>query len=173
MSFNPTHIVVHLSASTWGTVADVRAWHKARGFSDIGYHLLITNGFLGSELEYDASVDGKVWTGRSERIEGAHCRAAGMNSKALGICCIGNPGWTPEGPEYLKAGRFGRTVVRPYMTVKQHAALVEQLAQWCDHYDIPVSNISQHSDHDGGKPLCASLNITILRKQVTARLRER
>ena len=37
-------IIIHCSATAEGrnfTVEDVRRWHKARGFVDVGYHYLV------------------------------------------------------------------------------------------------------------------------------------
>ena len=73
-----THIVVHYSATPRGqhhTVEDIRRWHKARGFSDIGYH-------------YVVYLDGSVHKGRQpETRQGAHVK--GHNKNTIGICWIG------------------------------------------------------------------------------------
>jgi N-acetyl-anhydromuramyl-L-alanine amidase AmpD len=75
---NITHIVMHYSATYHDqnvTPADIRKWHLARGFSDIGYHYIITE-------------DGTVHPGRTpETRVGAHVR--GMNSGKIGICLTG------------------------------------------------------------------------------------
>ncbi|GAY30706.1 N-acetylmuramoyl-L-alanine amidase [Prevotella sp. MGM2] len=76
-------IIVHCSATPEGkdfTVADIRAWHLQRGFSDIGYHYVIYR-------------DGSVHKGRDINISGAHC--TGHNSISIGICYIG--GQTADG----------------------------------------------------------------------------
>jgi hypothetical protein len=177
----PKAIVLHVSASDFGDAATITDWHRERGWKTVGYHRVILNGFR-RRGTYNPEVDGLVENGRSENVVGAHC--LGMNGIALGICCIGNPGWTPKGPAYLTSGNtlLGRVVNRDYMTRKQHTALVEELARLCRTYDIDpmgtlvhngkkVHTISQHSDHDSRKPLCASINLTILRKQVAARLK--
>ena len=72
-----TEIIVHCTATPAGretTVADVRRWHKARGFTDIGYHYLIY-------------LDGSVHEGRSIEKVGAHC--LGHNSHSIGVCYVG------------------------------------------------------------------------------------
>lgn len=48
---------------------------SGRGFSDIGYHFVITK-------------DGVVHTGRSVAYQGAHCY--GQNHDSIGICMTGN-----------------------------------------------------------------------------------
>lgn len=72
-----TEIIVHCSDTPEGrdyTVADIRRWHLARGFRDIGYHYVIYR-------------DGSVHTGRAEGTIGAHC--TGHNAVSIGICYIG------------------------------------------------------------------------------------
>lgn len=70
-------IFVHCSAtkpSMYVDAAVIRSWHKAKGYQDIGYNLVILrNGF--------AEV------GRSLEDVGAH--VAGYNLESLGICLIG------------------------------------------------------------------------------------
>lgn len=79
-TYNPRNIkeiIVHCSATPEGkdfTVADIKRWHLARGFSDIGYHYVIYR-------------DGSIHVGRSENISGAHC--TGHNTISIGICYIG------------------------------------------------------------------------------------
>lgn len=70
-------IIVHCSATKEGqdfTVADIKKWHLARGFSDIGYHYIIYR-------------DGSIHTGRNVNISGAHCE--GHNLHSIGVCYIG------------------------------------------------------------------------------------
>jgi len=72
-----TLLVYHCSASKPSskvTVEDIRAWHKARGFRDIGYHFIV-------------DLDGTIHKGRDIEQAGAH--AAGYNEISIGICYIG------------------------------------------------------------------------------------
>lgn len=84
---NINEIIVHCSATAEGkdfTTAQIRQWHLARGFSDIGYHWVIYR-------------DGSVHPGRDESKIGAHC--TGHNSYSIGICYIGgcaSDGKTPK-----------------------------------------------------------------------------
>ena len=76
-------IIIHCSATPEGkdfTVDDIRRWHLARKFADIGYHYVIYR-------------DGSVHKGRAENIAGAHC--LGHNAHSIGICYIG--GCTADG----------------------------------------------------------------------------
>jgi len=82
------YIVVHCSATKEDQdfdVADIRRWHRQRGFMDIGYHYVIKR-------------DGEQQTGRPHDVPGAHAR--GFNHVSIGICLIGgveSDGKTPEG----------------------------------------------------------------------------
>lgn len=80
-------IIIHCSATPEGrdfTVEQIRQWHLARGFSDIGYHYVIYR-------------DGSVHAGRPEAKVGAH--TLGRNAHSIGICYIGGcaaDGKTPK-----------------------------------------------------------------------------
>ena len=71
-----TEIIIHCSATPEGkdfTVDDIRRWHLARKFADIGYHYVIYR-------------DGSVHKGRAENIAGAHC--LGLNARKAVICLV-------------------------------------------------------------------------------------
>ena len=84
---NINEIIVHCSATAEGkdfTTAQIKQWHLARGFSDIGYHWVIYR-------------DGSIHPGRDESKIGAHC--SGHNSYSIGVCYIGgcaSDGRTPK-----------------------------------------------------------------------------
>lgn len=71
-------IIVHCSATREGQNVDVdtiRRWHVIeRGWSDIGYHFVIT-------------LNGEVKEGRPLERSGAHCK--GYNKSSIGICYVG------------------------------------------------------------------------------------
>ena len=72
-----TKIIVHCADSPEGRddkAADIRRWHKARGFNDIGYH-------------YVVDLDGTIEPGRDVTIAGAH--TTGHNADSIGVCYIG------------------------------------------------------------------------------------
>ena len=72
-----TKIIVHCADTPEGRddkAADIRRWHKARGFNDIGYH-------------YVVDLDGAIEPGRDVTIAGAH--TTGHNSDSIGVCYIG------------------------------------------------------------------------------------
>ena len=70
-------IIVHCTATAEGkdyTVADIRGWHKARGWSDIGYHYVVYR-------------DGRVMLGRPVGQVGSH--VAGHNTGTIGVSYVG------------------------------------------------------------------------------------
>lgn len=70
-------IVVHCTATPAGrhvSVADVDAWHRARGFNEIGYHYLVY-------------LDGSVHPGRAVEKAGAH--ALNYNRNSIGVAYAG------------------------------------------------------------------------------------
>lgn len=70
-------IIVHSTATPAGrdvTVDEIRAWHRARGFSDIGYHFIVYR-------------DGSVMPGRPIARPGAHC--LNHNANTIGVCYVG------------------------------------------------------------------------------------
>ena len=73
-------IIVHCAdtpANRFHDAADLRKWHKHRGFSDIGYHYVVL-------------LDGTIQKGREDKVTGAHCK--GHNSTSIGVCYIGGKG---------------------------------------------------------------------------------
>lgn len=80
----PWRITIHCSATKNGqfvSAAEIRKWHLAKGWSDIGYHLVI-------------DVDGTVENGRGLNIQGAHVE--GENEGNIGICMIGTDRFDPR-----------------------------------------------------------------------------
>lgn len=176
-------IVVHCSASVFGDAREINSWHEERGWSEIGYHKVILNGWRKPELRggsYDVSLDGKIEQGREDWKVGAQCLAGGMNEVSLGVCLIGYPGKKVAGATSIVAGRG---VVEAYVTERQWESLIDALARLCRRYKLdPLGSfehrdrrpfvLSQHSDHDRGKPFCASLNMDVVRVRVADRMRE-
>jgi len=68
-------IIFHHSLSDAGDVKEIREWHKKKGFSDIGYHYVITR-------------SGIILDGRELGTVGAH--ALHRNADSIGVCMIGN-----------------------------------------------------------------------------------
>ena len=83
---NLSEIIVHCTATrpdwwsgktTIQKVAEVRRWHKDRGWRDVGYHFLIDR-------------DGTVLEGRPVEQVGAHTK--GRNKRSIGISLFGGHG---------------------------------------------------------------------------------
>lgn len=73
-------IVVHCSATRTKQdvgAAEMRAWHIAQGWNDIGYHYVIRR-------------DGRIEKGRPEEVVGSH--AKGFNSRSIGVVLVGGLG---------------------------------------------------------------------------------
>jgi len=70
-------IIIHCAATKPSMdigVAEIRRWHKARGFTDVGYHYIVRR-------------NGNIEEGRRLDAVGAHAR--GYNDRSIGICCVG------------------------------------------------------------------------------------
>ena len=95
-------IVVHHSASLWGTVEEIRKWHLEKGWRDIGYNLVIYNGYTEYKGKYHPELDGRLFVGRGLDLDmyispkeiGAH--TLGYNRTSFGICHIGKAEPTPK-----------------------------------------------------------------------------
>lgn len=125
-------IIIHCSATPEGkhfTAADIRRWHKAQGWSDIGYHYVIL-------------LDGTVQKGRPISQPGAHCK--GMNARSIGICYIG--GLSADG----KTPKDTRTTAQK---AAMHA-LVERLAA---QYGLTADQIHGHNEF--AAKACPSFNV--------------
>ena len=70
-------IILHCSSTKEGlnfNINDIRRWHKAQGWKDVGYHFVIC-------------LDGTIEQGRALEEIGSHC--TGHNAHSIGICYIG------------------------------------------------------------------------------------
>ena len=79
----PRRIVIHCSATPNGRdvhVEEIRRWHLAKGWSDIGYHGVI-------------AIDGGFSQGRPDDRIGAHVE--GHNDGSLGVCLVGTDRFSP------------------------------------------------------------------------------
>lgn len=80
-------IVIHHSASpgrVWNSkgqrkicVEDIKRWHIAQKFGDIGYHFII-------------DAEGLIYPGKNIEKMGAHCRPNKRNHTSIGLCIVGN-----------------------------------------------------------------------------------
>jgi LysM repeat protein len=125
------YIILHHTATGKGNARTIHRSHWQRGFwNGLGYHFLIDNGTLGKG-------DGQIeMSPRWIRQQcGAHCKAGGMNDKAIGISLVGNFDYEKPTPNQLQSLAFLLSVLRNY-------------------YRIPSSNIIAHRDVPGAKTKC-------------------
>lgn len=153
-------IVLHCSDSSFGNAALIAKWHclppkqviqngktyKGRGWTGIGYHYVILNGWIAPNI-YNSRFNGHIETGRpldddpvvKESEIGAHVK--GYNTKSVGVCLIGNTGQFTQ--DQLNA------------SLRLVSELEDQFS------DI---ELFQHSDLDSKKPFCAGLDMELWRR---------
>ena len=131
--FKPKKVIIHCTDSTWGSVAEITKWHKARGFKTIGYHYVILNGKKLNN-KFNPMDDGIVQGGRSLAEKGAHSK--GQNHDSIGIALVG-------------VDEF---------TVNQLFALRHLLSGLMETYNIPLNKIYPHSRFNS-KKTCPNFNV--------------
>lgn len=106
-------IVIHHSATTWGSAADFDRIHRARGWDELGYHFVIGNGMNSGDGEVEV---GSRWTSQKH---GAHCKVADhpeYNDVGVGICLVGDFSQSPPTEAQMRSlaalvrflmGRYG------------------------------------------------------------------
>lgn len=110
------YIAVHCSATKPTQdigVDDIRRWHKAQGWKDVGYHYVIRR-------------DGTLEDGRPESVAGAH--VSGFNSNSIGVCLVGGinvqgkaeNNFTPEQWDTLKLLLRHLRAKYPAATIQGH-----------------------------------------------------
>ncbi len=125
------YIIIHHTGTEIGKAFSIHESHYRRGFiNGLGYHFLIDNGTLGKG-------DGQIeisprWI---KQEDGAHCKAGGMNSVAIGVALVGN---------------FNET--QP--TKAQLDSLITLVKYLMEYYRIPYSNIMGHRDVPGANTDC-------------------
>lgn len=124
------YIIIHHSATDEGDSLSFDKAHLRRGWDGVGYHFVINNGSKGKG-------DGQIevsprWL--NQKL-GSHCRASSMNTKAIGICLVGN--FNEEKP-----------------TAKQMDSLIYLVNRLRKHYKISFSRILGHGQVPGAKTDC-------------------
>lgn len=138
------YLIVHCSDSSFGDASVINDWHLQNGWSGIGYHFVILNGYR-SKYDKDDS-NGLIEEGRDLEKSGAHC--IGYNDNSIGICLIGEKTFTYE----------------------QLVSLVGLLYEYMDKYNIPVANILGHYETEkaNGKT-CPNFNMNKIREILSKR----
>lgn len=130
-------LIIHCSATRPDLdigAAQIRAMHRDKGWSDIGYHYVIRRDGrveLGRDLDKDGDIDEET---------GAH--AFGWNAESIGICLIGG------------ADAQGRGQAN--FTREQMVALAAFLAAKREQY--PAARVMGHRD-TGAKKDCPSFDV--------------
>ena len=125
-------IIVHCTATPEGrnmTVEQIRADHKKKGWSDIGYHYVI-------------DTQGKRFTGRDVDLIGAHCAAGGHNTYSIGVAYVGGLENKPNTP-------YSQLKAKDTRNLRQRAALLKLLTELKVLY--PQAIIVGHHDYDKSK----------------------
>ncbi len=126
------YIIIHHSATDYGSAQEFNKVHLKKGWQGVGYHFIIDNGTCGK-------ADGQIETTHRwiNQMDGAHCKADGMNEKGIGVCLVGN---------------FSKRGVS--VSQKQMNSLVYLVRTMRDYYDIPNRNIMGHGQVPGAKTEC-------------------
>jgi len=124
------HIIIHHSATDRGNSLEFNKAHIRRGWKGIGYHFTIDNGTCGKD-------DGQIevsprWI---KQLDGAHCKAGGMNRNAIGVCLVGN-------------------FTKDSVSSKQMASLIYLTNKLRGYYKIPLANIKGHGQVPGAQTEC-------------------
>ncbi|MBF0595454.1 MAG: N-acetylmuramoyl-L-alanine amidase [Candidatus Omnitrophica bacterium] len=124
------YIIIHHSATEADNAQSLFEMHQRRGWDSTGYDFIIDNGTKGTTAGHaDATPR---WINQKD---GAHCKAADMNTKAIGICLVGN---------------FSKEKV-PYNQLKPLVHLVRYLMKY---YHIPAKNVMGHGQVPGAATEC-------------------
>lgn len=113
-------IIVHCTATPEGrvvNVAEINAWHRARGWSGIGYHRVV-------------GLNGERWAGRPLEAVGAHCE--GRNARTIGLVYVGG------------LAKDGRTA-KDTRTGAQKVSLLAELIELRGRFDI--KKVSGHNEY--------------------------
>jgi len=138
------YIIIHHSATESGSSLQFHEHHLRKGWEHgVGYHFVIDNGASNKQ-------DGQIETTPRwlKQQDGAHCKADDMNTKAVGICLVGNFNY-----EQVSAAQMKSLIL-----------LVNTLKRY---YHIPRSHILGHRDVRGSHTECPGKNFpwkTLLRK---------
>ncbi len=128
-------LVFHCSDSSFGSATLIKGWHvNERGWSDIGYTMVICNGQVENDT-YMSFMDGAIEWGRDIDKEAAAQR--GFNDLEA-VCWIG------------KSGTF---------TISQLEAGRRVILYLIEHHGLIPDKIYAHADLSKEKPHCPGIDI--------------
>lgn len=142
-----TEVIVHCTATPEGrnvSVQTIREWHKANGWSDIGYHWVVL-------------LDGTVQAGRPESLVGAH--VAGRNANTLGVVYVGGvakDGKTPKDTRTpaQKAALLAhvKALIERYPTIAKVSGHNQYAAKACPSFDVRKDELGKLFDKPKAVP---------------------
>jgi len=126
------YIVIHHSATGWGSAAQFDRDHRKRGWDELGYHFVIDNGNGGPDgrVEIGSRWESQKW--------GAHCGGTPgneYNNFGIGICLVGD---------------FEKTRPSPAQLDSLHRLVLHLAAQ----YGIAPANAIGHRDAPNASTKC-------------------
>ena len=129
------YIIVHHSGTEEGNSLAFHKSHLAKGWDrGVGYHFVIDNGSAGKP---DGFIE--VTPRWLKQEDGAHCKASDMNTKAIGICLVGN---------------FDEEELSP----AQLSSLIDLVNKLRKYYHLPKKNILGHRHVRGSQTDCPGYN---------------
>lgn len=130
-------IHIHCSASKFGSAMMIDEWHKERGWLGIGYHFVICNGQMRSDI-YNDFMNGSIEVGRD--INMVPASISGHNDGAIAICLIGDQKFTNS----------------------QFISLVSLVKELMIKYNIKIKDVVGHYELYNGKT-CPNFNMESFR----------
>jgi len=126
------YIVIHHSATADGNAERFDLMHRNRGWDELGYHFVITNGRGG--------MDGQVQVGSRWKTQKWGAHAGGTpnneyNEYGIGICLVGD-------------------FMDQLPTVAQRASLERLVLYLMNRYNIPPENVMGHRDVPNASTQC-------------------
>lgn len=139
-------LAVHCSATPPTAdvgVDQIRQWHKAQGWEDVGYHFVIRR-------------DGTVEAGRALDFQGSH--VANHNHEAIGICLVGGVRRDPDadGKDDVDGPRWDLNPDANF-TAAQYESLESILVLMLQRF--PKAAVVGHRDFPGVKKACPSFDV--------------
>lgn len=153
-------IVVHCSDSDFGTAIMIDQWHRAKGWSMIGYQAVIENGFPTADHHAKGErwklLNGMISSGRpvdademiSDAEAGAH--AYGWNKNTIAPCLIGRAEFTRQ--QVISLIKWVRL-----MAVNFKLDLREETIKQC---------VVGHCELPGVAKTCPNMDMDIIRRLV-------
>ncbi len=145
-------MVIHCSDSAFGDAKTIDAWHKERGFKEIGYNYVILNGQItpkqlwtdrDGQIEPGRNLDNDTWIEESE----VEAHALNFNNHSIGVCLIGGQGGSKSA-----------------FTIKQYWSALLLAAMWSR--VVPIKILGHNET--GSPKACPVIDMNLFRERLTA-----